>query len=485
MGEAGSIAIVALVADLAIRIGLSLRIIMRRIPVGVSLAWLTIVLIVPLFGAVLYLLLGEMRLGGRRARRAETIHEPYIEWLENLHGRHPDVHSIVGGDFEPLARLADTVTGIPPLPGNALQLFHDSATAFRAMISDIDGAKRTCHLEFYIWSCGGAADEVAEALRRAASRGVICRMLVDAVGSNAFLRSRWVSRLRGDGVDVRAALPVGLLRMLFFRLDLRNHRKIVVIDGEVAYTGSLNLADPAYFKLTAGVGQWVDAMARLRGPGVEALAITFLEDWQLETGHSLENLVKMSDVHALPRQGQSTVQVVPSGPMVRPEVARDVLLMALYSARRELILTTPYFVPDEAMLTALKSAAGRGVAVTLILPAKVDSRLVRYASRAQLDNLLAAGVRVEFFGAGLLHTKSITIDQECSLFGSLNLDLRSLKLDFEITLVVYDKEFTSRLRQLQFAYIEQSRTIDLYTWRQRPFRHRLTDNVARLLSPLL
>jgi cardiolipin synthase len=273
--------------------------------------------------------------------------------------------------------------------------------------------------------------------------------------------------------------------LLFVRYDLRLHRKIVVIDGEVGFTGSLNLVDPAFFKQGKGVGQWIDAMVRMEGPSVEALGVTFLEDWELETGEGIEKLRKTGDAHSVPPMGDATVQVAPSGPATARDAIQKIVLMALYGARRELVLTTPYFVPDEALLTALTTAASRGVEVTLIVPAKVDSRFVHFASRAHQGDLLAAGVRIGLFKGGLLHTKSITVDQEMSLFGSANLDPRSMRLNFEITLAIYDTGFTRSLRELQQTYLGQSQILDESALRSRTFRERFTENVARLLSPLL
>jgi cardiolipin synthase len=299
------------------------------------------------------------------------------------------------------------------------------------------------------------------------------------------LRTPQAKKLRDAGVQLRRALPVGLLRMLFFRVDLRMHRKIVVIDGQVAYTGSLNLVDPRYFKQDSGVGQWVDAMVRVEGPAVESLGITFLEDWELETGEGVDKLRQTGDVRELPDAGTVPIQTIPSGPVFESRAVQDVLLMTIYAARRELILTSPYFVPDEVLATALATAARRGVDVTLIVPAKVDSFLVRYASQAFKGDLIQAGVKIALFDGGLLHTKSISVDGEFCLFGSVNLDARSLHLNFEITLAVYDAEFTNELRDLQMSYVEQSTWMDLAEWKSRSFRVRLLENTVRLLSPLL
>lgn len=485
MDLAGWITLVTLVFDFLVRVGLSVRVIMRRLPVGVSLAWLFIILVIPLLGAIFYLLLGELRLGRTRAARAELIHGPYQLWLEELRQRmHVDWEER-GESARPLAQLVERAVGVPALPGNQLQLIGDWQLALTQLIQDIDEAKRTCHLEFYIWNEGGMADQVMEALCRAARRGVVCRVLLDDVGSRKFLRGAQARKLRQAGVQLAAALPANLLRMLFVRFDLRMHRKIVVIDGRLAYTGSLNLVDPRYFKQDSGVGQWVDAMVRIEGPVVEALAITFLEDWTLETGASLDDMHETGDVHPMRPRGDAAVQLIPSGPVQSERAMERVLISTIYQARRQVCLTTPYFVPDEPLLAALISAVQRGVDVTLILPAKVDSKFVRWASQAFLDDLVRAGVRVLMFQGGLLHTKSVTVDGEISLFGSLNLDPRSLHLNFEITLAVYDDDFTTELTRLQSAYARESQQVTIADGLQRSRPERLLQNAARLLGPLL
>jgi cardiolipin synthase A/B len=473
-----------LVLDLAIRLGLSIRVIMRRLPIGVSLAWLFIVLTFPFAGAIAYLLLGELRLGVYRAARAAELRAPYKTWLSQAHAGEVDWKSQPPA-AEALARMCQKMTGMPVTAGNRLELIGDSADGLKALVGAINEARTTCHLEFYIWTEGGLADEVAEALMAAARRGVICRMLLDDVGSREFLRSDWVPRLQAAGVAVEAALRARLWRLIFVRFDLRLHRKLAVIDGRVAYTGSMNLVDARLFKRSAGVGQWVDACVQVEGPAVEPLAVTFLGDWALESEENLERLQQTGDVR--PQQPQSTapVQVLPSGPSDPRDAIERILIAFIYSARQRLILTTPYFVPDEALLEALTSAAERGVHVTLIMPEKVDSRLARLASRAIQGDLVAAGVEVLLFRGGLLHTKSVCIDGEYSLFGSLNLDPRSLHLNFEITLAIYDHDFTARLEALQGTYAAKSRALNMTEWRARGMGVRLLENVARLLGPLL
>ncbi len=471
-----------LAADWLLRFVLAVRVVMRRLAVGTTLAWLTIILSFPLVGSLLYLLFGELKLGRRRAERARAIHGPYREWQRSLKRRYTEPPTIPA-DAEPTARLLEAIGGVPPLAGNALTLLAGADATIAALLADIATAQTSIDLEFYIWSEGGLVDEIEAALIAAAGRGVAVRLLVDAVGSGAFLKGPGPDRLRRGGLKLYGALPVNLVRALFVRFDLRLHRKIVVIDGRVAYTGSLNMADPRYFKQSAGVGEWVDAFARLEGPAVEGLQATFIEDWELETGSGLAP--EPATRPTLPAAGPATVHSVASGPNLIPVAMRALLLESIYSARRELILTTPYFVPDESILIALGSAAVRGVEVTLLVPARNDSAIVDRASRAFQGDLAQAGVKIRLFDAGLLHTKSITIDGRTSLFGSLNLDPRSLQLNFEITLAVYDETFTRQLRDLQQSYIARSEPFDLAHWQARSFGTRLVENAARLAGPLL
>ena len=472
-----------LITHWVVVLGISLRVIMRRRPVGVSVAWIAVVSSLPLAGALTYLLFGEARLGRERAARTAAGIRDVQPWLRALREPASTLATLVAGEAEPIRRQAESVLGFPALRGNELELFDDAERVFEALIDDIDDARSHCHLCFYVFQQKGGTAPVVDALARAARRGLRCRVLADAIGSEAFLSSNLAERLREAGVELVSALPTGPLRALFVRRDLRNHRKIVVIDDCVAYTGSLNLVDPHFFKRDAGVGEWVDAVVRVTGPTAAALGGVFALDWSVETGEACE--WPQASEATRERTGASIVQVVPSGPDLRPQAIHQLLLTAIYSARRELVMTTPYFVPDEAILTALLSAAMRGVVVQLIVPARNDSRLVSLASAAHFDDLLSAGVRIALFEGGLLHSKSLTIDGETSIFGSVNLDMRSLWLNFEISLFIYDADFTSRLSALQRSYLASSRPLELEAWRERSATRRLTENAVRLLAPLL
>lgn len=469
----------ALLLDMLIRIGLTIRVIMRRLEVGVALAWLGIILFLPLLGAVLYLLLGELRLGRQRAVRARQLNRQFTEWVRFFVDRHRNLTIAE----PPLASVVRRSTGQPLVGNSALTLLHDWRESLEQLIADIDRAKYCVFLEFYIWQPGGMMNEVMASIVRAVDRGIECRVLLDAVGSRDFLKSAEARRLRRIGVDIHSALPANFLRAAFVRFDLRLHRKIAIVDYYIAYTGSLNLIDPRFFKTKMGLGEWVDAMVRVSGDASLFLAKVFANDWEMETGERI--LIKPECEITIPEDQQTKIQVVPSGPS-HPNVSMlEILISFLYAAEREIILTTPYFVPESSLLTALKVAADRGVAVLIILPERVDSRLVHLASKAFQGDLYRRGVRIVQFTEGLLHTKSVTIDGQISFFGTVNMDPRSFHLNFETTLAIFDEVFTQDLRRLQLEYRKGSRPFQYELWDKRSFWRRFAENAARLAGPLL
>jgi len=476
------IAYLVFTVDLTIRLGLSVRILMRSNTVGVTFAWMTIVLALPYLGALLYLLIGERRLGEHRTVRARQIIERSGHWRSYLCEQAAQCAIHLPARYQPLDLHARKIIGLPVLPGNSLQLLHDYESIFSALINDIKAAQTSCHLEFYIWEAGGLADDLLEAVLEAHARGVHLKILLDAVGSKNFLRGEPARRLRDAGIKVTAALSVSAIRMLFQRVDIRNHRKIAVIDNRIAYTGSQNLVDPRYFKQHAGVGEWVDLMIRVEGPAVAVLDNVIAMDWSVESG---EDDTFLTTTITMLAAGDLPVQVVPSGPVFREGAIHALMMSIIYAAQRELVITTPYFAPDESLMEALVAATNRGVDVTLVIPERVDSLLIRYATPALLDELITVGIRVAQFDQGLLHTKSITVDGEFCVVGSVNTDMRSLWLNFEISLFVYDAGFTRQIRELQESYISRSAFIDSTHFHQRTFRQRLLANTMRLFAPLL
>lgn len=464
-------------------LGVTFRVIMKRRPVGVSLAWLALIYAIPILGVATYILFGEVRLGRKRGERAKAMYRPYADWINVLVERFPGQRFTVSEPVRPIYELVKARLNMPMLSGNGFTLLQDTDGILSAMQEDIRNARSSCYLEFYIWHAGGRADDIAFELMAAARRGVDCRVLLDSVGSAGFFRSHWPRRLRAAGVKLVEVLPVGPLRILFERQDLRMHRKLVVIDDDVAYAGSMNMVDPSCFKQDAGVGEWVDIMLRIRGPIVPILWSLFVWDWEMETGERLLEQLEYHPISCL--DNQLKMQLLPSGPFMGGDAIQQSLLTAIYQSSRRLVLITPYFVPDDSLVAALCSAADRGVEVQLVLPAKNDSRMVNYACNAFFDELLAAGVEIHWYQAGLLHTKCVLVDHQFALVGTVNLDRRSLWLNFEMTLLIDDGQVMGELLHLADNYLMHSKRVSWLEWRKRPLRQRILENLFYLLSPLL
>jgi len=478
---------IALITHSLIVAMLAVRVIMQRPETGVALAWLLLIAMAPFAGALLYLMIGERRIGQRRAQGIAALRVDYqriadaairegltdVDWSRHS----PDAHA--------MDVLGRNLRGLPTVCGSSYRFHSDTQEILDTIARDVDSAEKGVLMEFYIWQQGGKADEVLEAVIRAARRGVYCCLLIDALGARPWWKGTQPQRLRDAGVDLRPALPVGLFRTLVGRTDLRLHRKIAVIDGQVAWTGSMNLVDPRFFKQDSGVGQWVDAMVRLQGSVVVPLATTMIGDWLLETGESADTLIRRSGLALVKPQGPADIQVIPSGPGQSGDALLQMILAIINAAREEVVLTTPYLVPDDSLLRAVRGAAARGVVVRLIVPEKVDSFLTRYASRSYFDDLVESGVEVHLYRAGLLHTKSITVDGAISMFGTVNLDMRSIWLNYEVALFVYDREFAVGLRALQESYLTDSDRLDSTAWARRSFGNRILENTLRLVSPLL
>ena len=468
---------------------IALRVIYSRRTSSAALAWLTALFAFPILGVITYLLIGEPKLGRERAKRhAELLafHDAFADRFLP-----PPCEPASETRFRQIARLIQGEARYVPTGGNQTRLLADTDAILRAFTADIHAAQHCCLLAFYIIEGSGRVEAVLEALMQAAERGVRCQLLADALGSSSFWRSPWPQRLRGAGVEVTEALPVGVLKSLWVRSDLRNHRKILVVDYRIAYTGSYNLVDPRLFKQNAGVGEWVDAVMRCEGPVAQELAAMFYGDWAVENDHNLSATLERLNGYVdempprAPASGGSQLQVVPSQPGGDTALVYDVLCNALNVAQERVVISTPYFVPDEALLNTLIITARRGVEVVLILPRRVDSRLVRYASRAYYQPLLDAGVRLKMYDGGLLHTKAVVIDGRFALFGTVNMDMRSFYLNLELSLAVYTPETVAAIGALLDGYLKDSEAVSLKKWQQRRRVQRFIERCVRLVSPLL
>lgn len=462
----------------------TLRIVTKRRPTTFVVAWMLIIYILPLIGIILYFLLGETHLGQRRVKRAQEM-RPIIQTFIQQLNEFPTIFTQQFSHVaKPLFQLCKHQTGLDGINGNHIDLMNTPDDIFDHLIQDINQANSNIEMIFYIWYKGGRADEVEDALIRAAKRGVECRLMLDSAGSRQFLKTDESKKMREAGIHIVECLRVNLFRFMFRRLDLRQHRKVAIIDNHIAYTGSMNIVDPRFFKQNKNVGEWVDIMIRMHGPITTLMGAIYASDWELETGKNL-SLPKVTDFVEPSVEQQHIMQIIPSGPGYTENMIHQALLTAVYAAQNEIIFTTPYLVPSDDLLHAICTAAQRGVKVKIIIPEKNDSMMVKWASRAFFSDLLESGVSLYQFKHNLLHTKSVLVDKQLSLVGTVNLDMRSLWLNFELTAVVDDTQFANNLNELLNNYLAQSEEIPLQKWLKRPFWQHIIERLFYFFAPLL
>jgi len=444
------------------------------------IAWIVVVLVLPVVGILGYLMLGETNIGRRNLKALQTADDAR---RHGGRGEPVEASSGVPPEYEHLFSVGYSISGFPPVAGNRAQLMTDSPTTITSIVADIDAARSSVDVLFYIWLVDGSGERVARALQRAAGRGVRCRAMVDGLGSRGLLRSRLWREMGKAGVETAVALPLGnvMLRPLQGRVDLRNHRKIVVIDSRVTYCGSQNCSDEE-FAIKAKYGPWVDTMLRLEGPVARQNEALFAEDWAAYAGG--EDRVAGQDQMPDHREGV-VAQVIATGPNLRYSAMPEMFLSLMFRARRELVITTPYYVPNQAMQEALRAVAYRGVQTTLVLPARNDSREVAAASRSYYEELLQAGVHIYEYRDGLLHSKTLTLDGDITLIGSANLDRRSFDLNFENNMLIYSPELAATVRARQQDYIGRSDRVLLEHVENWPLGRRLWNNSVAMMGPIL
>ncbi len=484
MPQASVIAAIAAAVHFLIQFGLCIRVLLRphRQPAS-RIAWIVVIVAMPGVGIVAYILFGEVNIGRRR-----------IERMRDVLAQMPDVKDAAGSDaenlrpdvpqrYEHLFRVAHSVNGFEPIGGNRARLMPDSNATIDSMVADIDAAEDHVHLLFYIWLPDNNGCKVVEALERAAARNVTCRAMADGLGSRTMIASEHWRAMQAAGVRTAEALPIGnpLLRPLKGRIDLRNHRKIVVIDDRITYCGSQNCADPE-FLVKAKYAPWVDAVMRFEGPIARQNQHLFAGDWMAHVGDNIDDLLRRP---IPPSEPGLTGQVIGTGPTVRYSAMPEMFESLMYTARRELVISTPYYVPDEPMQAALCASARRGVDTTIVFPARNDSWIVGAASHSYYADLLAAGVQIYEYEGGLLHTKSLTLDGEITLIGSANMDRRSFELNYENNILFYDPALTADIRERQASYIANSHAVTADMVAAWPIRRRLWNNTIAILGPVL
>jgi cardiolipin synthase len=443
------------------------------------LAWIIAVFALPIAGVILYLLLGETRISGPRRTRGKEINARLPRPPGNLQCKDENCDS---AHWSPFA-LAQTVNHLDPTAGNSARLAEDSNAAVDEMVADIDAAHETIHGCFYIWLGDNNGLKLKDAFIRAAKRGVQVRLLADALGSRRLIRSKHWREMQQGGCVVRVALPVGnpLWTAIRGRVDLRNHRKLMVVDNKVAWCGSQNCADPE-FRIKPRYAPWVDVMSRWQGPVAVHCQYLFVSDWIAEGGDEISDLL----CGALPEgKGDIVAQVLGTGPTAEFDAMPACFSELIHSAREELVVTTPYFVPDEQLLFALTSAGRRGVRTLMLMPKRNDNWIVAAASRSYYKDLIDAGVEIFEYRPGLLHAKTMVVDRCTGLFGSANLDRRSFELNFENNILFEDEAFAATLRARQDEYLADCDPITEDDVDRYGLALRLWQNLLATLSPML
>jgi len=451
----------ALLVDLLIILVLIPRVLVQRRESAATLAWVLLILAVPLLGALLYLLIGTQRLRRRRVRRArarELLTASGATLRARLSAYNLEKNA---ADALPQANIArdfcvDTET---TTVGNEVAVFHDGEQAFQALCDAVSAAKKYIHLEYYIFQDDRTGRHLLSLLTERARAGVEVRLLTDAVGSWG-LRRRTTEALRQAGGHFAEFLPVALFSKPF-QLNLRNHRKIVVIDGQTAFIGGMNIGDE-YRGLDPAIGHWRDTQARVCGPAALRLQEIFAEDWHFSTGERCngERFLITPD-----QPGSVLVEVIESGPDRTAEAIYRRLFVAITRANHRVWLTTPYFIPDRAILMALATAAERGVDVRLLLPGWSDHRFVLYAGRAHYEELLDVGVKIFEYGPGMLHAKTMVVDDLWTTIGSANMDRRSFHLNWEANLVMLDRGINAAMAD---RFVQDSASAVLIPRSHRP-----------------
>jgi cardiolipin synthase len=469
-------AIVYLAFEWTIRLVMIVIVPLRRSPEAAR-SWLLLVFFLPIPALIIYLLIGRPTYP--RLRRQRFVRLPAIlaaaskEIAHSRFCRRPDLPDTLAGP----ALLIEKLGQFPTLAGNEVELLSEYDDVIDRMIADIDEAQQTVHLLFYIFADDETGRRVIDALDRAARRGVNCRVLIDAIGSRPWAR-RVAKKLAPAGVKVRLALRVGIFRRRSARADLRNHRKIAVIDSRVGYVGSQNIANAGFRRGIVNE----ELVARATGPVTTELQAVFIADWFLEADEELDAPALFP--HHPPDAGVMA-QVLPSGPDY-PDAGIGQLIVALvHGARKRVVITTPYFVPDEALVQALKTAVLRGVEVHLVVSQLTDQYLVSFAQQSYYSELLLAGIQVHLYKGRFLHAKHVTFDDEIALLGSSNVDIRSFVLNAEVTFIAFDRGVVERLLRVQNRYFGASASLTLDAWEQRTIGRRICENLARLAGPLL
>ena len=449
-------------------------------------AWLLLIFFLPIPALVLYAWIGRIYVPHQRielyneiAQAVEQAQNHFMEVQPNLLSPYKAKNPYLQSNMSAISAIG----GLFATNKNHIEIIHGYDLLIARLIEDINAAQQSIHMQYYIYSNDKTSQQVTDALCSAAKRGVKIRLLIDEIGSAKGLKHQ-APQLRSAGVEVYAEFPVGLWGKNAARIDLRNHRKIAIFDGLIAHMGSQNIVDPGFIPGCPNV----ELNIRVRGLITCQLQAVFLADLYSES-HSSVNMKELPELFKIEQfesiENGVAGQVVPSGPGYGEAINRNAIITLIYSAQKNIRIVTPYFIPDEPFQTALLIAANRGVKVQLIFPKHSNYLIVNLAQQSYFSQLLKAGVEIYLYRPGLLHAKYMIFDNEISIVGSSNIDVRSFELNAEVSVVMYDKNIAIQLFSIQEEYIAESDVVEREKWEQRPRMQKIASNLARLADALL
>ena len=466
--------ILYVISEWVIRI-LMLFYVPRRRSSAATRTWLLLIFFLPIPGLLLYIIIGKIQLPAYRIAIQHAASRKILELQSKLlpAGITPPIPEYLLPCYQLACKLGD----FRAVEGNHIEILRDYEESLDKLIEDIEKAKTSVHLLTYIFGDDRIGQRFAEALASAVQRGVHCRLLIDSVGSHEAF-DRLVPWMRKQKVEVIEVLPVGLFRSKAARLDLRNHRKIGIIDHQIGYIGSQNLVAPDFVEDHPNE----EVVARVTGPVVAQIEALFYADHYVETEVELPGVQNL----VIPEKtGSTSAQLFPSGPAYPRANHQELLVALIHSAREELFIVTPYFVPDDIFLHALRTARDRNVKIDIIVPLNADNRFTRLAQESHYEELLDCGIGIHRYRKGFLHAKHILIDHTMAVIGSTNIDIRSFALNAEASLLVYERAAVIELENLNQRYLRDSDPVDINTWKQRPAWKQVLESLARLADSLL
>lgn len=451
-----------------------------------AIAWVLAVIFIPVLGVLFFLLVGNGRLPRHRRDEQKLVTQAIMERTRGGldHRSRPEKWP---DWLASIATLNRNLGALPMVGGNTGTLIGDYAGSIQAMADDIDQAADYVHVEFFILVWDAETKPFFDAMARACARGVTVRVLSDHVAQFSYPNRRKTLRVLAEmGAQYMPMLPLQPFKGHWRRPDMRNHRKLVVVDGSVGFAGSQNLIIDHYHKkanIKRGL-HWRELMTRLEGPIVRELDAVFITDWYSET----QDLLHLDDAPVIlgEQPGNLDAQVVPSGPSFENDNNLKMFAAVIQNARRRISVTSPYFVPDETIQMAMVTAGNRGLDVELFVSEISDQFMVYHAQRSYYEELLRAGVKIHLYAAPtVLHSKHLSIDDDVAIIGSSNLDIRSLSLHMELMVLVHGREYVDAMRAVEDDYRAQSRLLTLEDWLKRPRREKALDNLMRLTSALM